>query len=235
MTGLFPKAVLLDLDDTLILEEDFVRSGLSAVAETAAPILGLLPDALTDLLWYDFRRLGRTGLFDRLLAAHPSCGLSVKELVKIYREHQPRLSLDATTRDLLVRLRARTRLAIVTDGLPATQQRKIDALALAGMVDTIVFPWALDAPKPSPVGFLEACCRLDVRPEEAVIVGDDPFHDIAAARNAGMACIRIRKGRAFEIETREPPPVYREIGDLAELETALALLASGAPDEGAEP
>lgn len=221
MTVRFPQAILFDLDDTLMLEEDFVRSGLAAVAVAIAPRIGMEAPLLLDRLWYDFRRLGRTGIFDRLLAAYPEAAASVSHIVAIYREHSPSLVLSGDTRGLLARLRTRTRLAIVTDGLPATQQRKIDALDLTSQVDAVVFPWALDAPKPSPVAFHEACRLLDVAPEEAVIVGDDPFHDVAAAHAAGMACIRIRTGRAREIETRDPPLRYREIATLDALEAAL--------------
>lgn len=215
------RAILFDLDDTLFLEEEFVRSGIEAVAGYLAPRLGVARDELGDRLWYDFRRLGRTGLFDRLVKAFPDFALTVPELVAVYREHEPALALSGEVCALLDGLRRRYRLAIVTDGLPATQKRKIAALRLETMVDAIVYPWELGAPKPAPLAFHEACRRLDVTPDQAVIVGDDPFHDVEAARAAGIACIRIRTGRAREVPTRHPPAAYGEIASLADLEAML--------------
>lgn len=228
MTRSFAGAVLLDLDDTLFLEEDFVRSGLQAIARSVAIRLGATEASIFDGLWYDFRRLGRTGMFDRLLAGHAVEGIAVSDLVAIYRQHTPTIALSDATAATLVRLRQRAPLAIVTDGLVETQQRKVAALGVEALVDAVVYTWALDAPKPDPRGFLEACHQLGVAPAEAVIVGDDPFHDIEAARRGGMGCVRILTGRAREIPTRHPPAAYREAGSLDGVEAAIeALFAPG--------
>lgn len=221
-----PKALLFDLDDTLFLEEDFVRSGLAAVAQLMAPRLGIAQGALLDRLWYDFRRLGRTGIFDRFLKAYPVAGVGVPDLVAAYRHAPPAISLSCGVIALLERLRERYRLAIVTDGLETTQRAKVAALGLEHRVDAVVYPWALEKPKPDPAGFLEACRLLAVDPVEAIIVGDDPYHDMEAARAAGIAAIRVLTGRAREVATPVPPPRYIEIADLAGLEAAIAQWAA---------
>lgn len=161
------RAILFDLDDTLYLEEDFVRSGITAVVRTLAPRLGVDQDELGDQLWYDFRRLGRAGLFDRLIGAFPDAALTVPELVAIYRDHEPVLALSRSVCALLSGLRQHYRLAIVTDGLPAAQRKKIAALGLETMVDAIVYPWELGAPKPAPLAFQEACRLVGVTPDQA--------------------------------------------------------------------
>ena len=48
------------------------------------------------------------------------------------------------------------------------------------------------AAKPSPVGFHDACRQLDVRPEEAVYVGDQVITDILGAQRAGMRAILVK-------------------------------------------
>lgn len=48
------------------------------------------------------------------------------------------------------------------------------------------------AGKPSPRGVLEACRRKGVPASLAVLVGDQLFTDIAAARRSGCASIRVR-------------------------------------------
>jgi beta-phosphoglucomutase-like phosphatase (HAD superfamily) len=51
----------------------------------------------------------------------------------------------------------------------------------------------VDEPKPAPDLLLAACERLDVDPQDAVIVGDSPW-DAEAARRVGMRCIAVRCG-----------------------------------------
>lgn len=220
------RALLFDLDDTLFAEESFVRSGYAQVAAAASAAgAGESAAALLDRLWYDFRRLGRTGAFDRFAAAHPGSALSVAEMVKLYREHRPTIALDDPARRALAVARANgLALALVTDGAAATQARKVEALGVAPLVDAVVYTWALEAPKPDPRGFLEACARLGVAPAQAVVVGDDPYHDVEAARRAGLAMIRLRSGRAAEIETRDRPALYAEIDTLDALPEALTRL-----------
>ena len=81
------------------------------------------------------------------MAAQPEF---VQHLVTLYRSHRPRIALHPGARDLLTRLRGRGRTAIVTDGLPMMQRRKIEALDLEGTVDAVVYSWELKAPKPAP-------------------------------------------------------------------------------------
>ena len=217
------RALLFDLDDTLFLEEDFVASGLGAVADHCACACGAPAGELFDHLWYDFRRLGRTQIFDRFLKAYPMAARDVAELVGVYRDHEPRLDLPALSRLTLKRARDVGRVGLVTDGAPRTQRHKVAALGLEAQVDLIVYAWD-HAPKPDPAGFLHAARSFGLAPQDCVIVGDDPFHDVAAARAAGMACVRVRTGRAREIATRLKSPRYVEISGLEELDDALRSL-----------
>lgn len=215
------RALLFDLDDTLYLEENFVRSGFSAVAAMMAPRLGIDETVLLDRLWYDFRRLGRTQIFDRFLKVHTVEGIAIKDLVACYRNAPLRISLIDGVQDILVQLRQRFRLAIVTDGLESIQRAKIAALGLENKVDAVVYPWALGKPKPDPDGYLEACRLLGVRPTEVIIVGDDPYHDIEAAYAAGISAIRVLNGKTREVATQVKPARYVEITALEQLETAI--------------
>jgi len=58
------------------------------------------------------------------------------------------------------------------------------------------------AGKPSPRGVLEACRRKQVDPSRAALIGDQLFTDMAAARRAGSAAIRVSP-----ISPHEPPHV----------------------------
>ncbi|NLN45813.1 MAG: HAD hydrolase-like protein [Clostridiaceae bacterium] len=58
------------------------------------------------------------------------------------------------------------------------------------------------AGKPSPRGVLQACRLKGMPVERTVLIGDQLFTDIAAARRAGAAAIRVKP-----ISKREPPHV----------------------------
>ena len=224
------SAILLDLDDTLYEEASYMRSGFAAVAARIAGMAGYAPASVLEVLLDTEQRDGRGRVFDTALAAF---GLAaepalVQGLVSLYRSHRPRIALYPGARELLARLRARGRIAIVTDGLPAMQRRKIEALDLGRAVDAIVYSWELKAPKPDPAGFLAALAELGAAPADAVVVGDNPYHDMAAARAIGACAIRVRCGRFAEMPAPAGAEPDLEIAEIGALEAALDDLEAAA-------
>jgi len=220
------SALLLDLDDTLYDEASYLRSGFAVVAERIAALSGAAPSAVLETLLAIEAREGRGRVFDRALAAfgiEPDPAL-VRRLVAAYRLHRPAIDLDPGIRRLLARLGSRYRLAIVTDGLPTMQRRKVAALDLEPAVDAIVYTWELDAPKPDPIGYWQALDRLGVASECAVVVGDNPRHDMLAARAIDARAIRIRSGRFAHLPSLTTAPEDRTIEHIGLLEAALAEL-----------
>ena len=145
--------------------------------------------------------------------------------VELYRTHQPRLCLFPGVADTLARLRRRYRLAIVTDGLASMQRLKVAALDVERLVDAVVYCWNEQAPKPATGGFLRALRLLDADPPDAVIVGDAPQADMAAAATLGIASIRIRCGRFRTAKNSRMAMPVAEISAFAEIEPALERLA----------
>jgi putative hydrolase of the HAD superfamily len=227
------SAILLDLDDTLYEEASYMRSGFAVVAARIADMAGYAPAAVLEVLLETERRDGRGHVFDTALAAFGMAAepALVQDLVSLYRSHPPRIALYPGARELLARLsREGRRTAIVTDGLPLMQRRKVEALDLERAVDAVVYSWELDAPKPDPAGFLAALARLGATPADCVVVGDNPYHDMAAARAIGARAIRVRRGRFAAMPApagAEPDLEIAEIG-------ALASVLDGLPASTAE-
>ena len=160
-------AAIFDLDDTLYLERDYVRSGYAAVAEYlrkmgtgSRRLLGgcLSPfSAMEDWLWSRFQRGQAAGAFDDL-NSHFSLGLSkadIAEMVKVYREHRPTIQPIPGIPELLARLRPECALGLLADGFLPAQRLKLAALGLERFFDAVVFTEDLgrDSWKPSPAGF----------------------------------------------------------------------------------
>lgn len=78
-------------------------------------------------------------------------------------------------------------LAIVTNGDPAMQRAKMDALGLRERVDEVVYA-GYDVPaKPEPDAFHRALELLDSSPERAIHLGNSLTTDVPGARAAGLA------------------------------------------------
>ena len=220
------QALLIDLDDTLYSEHDYVRSGFRHVAATLSAECGTPAAELASFLESRLATQGRGRLFDDLLVAHgmPATPENVKRLIDAYRDHRPAIALAADVKRTLEQLRRQFVIGIVTDGLESIQRRKTDALGLAGMVDTIVYCWEHGEPKPSPRGFELALEQLGGAPAAAV-VGDNVHHDLPAAVALGTPFIRIRGGRLQADETPAVPIPVVEVGSFCDVPKAIASVA----------
>jgi putative hydrolase of the HAD superfamily len=189
-------AIIFDLDDTLYPRVRHVHSGFSAVARAIARRFDL--DA--------------GDVYGRLRAAHDlesrgtelqsicaSFGLNdslIPDLVQIIRSHQPQIWLSHDASEVLHALRVRGwRTAVLTNGLPSTQAAKVRALGLHELVDHIVYADEhASGGKPAAEPFLAALNRLEVAPQNAVMVGDDCVNDIEGARAVGMRTVLLARG-----------------------------------------
>jgi putative hydrolase of the HAD superfamily len=190
-------AVLFDLDDTLYPRRRFVLSGFAAVAAHVERFWGIPASASFAVLAGATRRAPGREL-QALVAGFDLPPWLVPQLVEVIRAHPPRLRLPAASARVLGTLRTGWRLGIVTNGPPDVQARKVKALGLAALVDTVVYAQGVGrgVGKPDRAVFVEAARRVGVRPALAVFVGDDPVADIAGARHAGMSAVHVQRGPA---------------------------------------
>jgi len=189
-------AIVFDLDDTLYPRVRHVHSGFSAVARAIARRF----DVPVNTVYGRLRAAHETG--HRGIELQQMCkvlGLNetlVPDLVQIMRSHQPEIWLSHDATDVLLALRVRGwRTAILTNGLPSTQAAKVRALGLHDLVDHVVYAeeHAVGG-KPAAEPFLAALNRLEVAPQNAVMVGDDCVNDIEGARAVGMRTILLARG-----------------------------------------
>ena len=223
------SALLIDLDDTLYDERTYVLSGFRAVAEELAQRHPRLDAAaLAAGMEAELDAHGRGRIFDVVLA---QAGLAaspalIGELVGIYRDHRPTISLWPGVADTLAALAKSYRLAVVTDGLALMQSRKVEALGVADLVDEVLLCWEHAAPKPDPACYLEALRRMDAFPAQAVVIGDNPGHDMAAAAAVGCRSVRVRTGK-FAALGDNGFPADAEAPSFVEIAPVLARLEPG--------
>lgn len=221
------RAVVFDLDDTLYPERAYVLSGFRAVSIWAERTMNVPAERSRTQLRRLFDRGIRAGTFDTWLDHHGFAVADlVPEMVRVYREHQPKIAPFPGGRLLLERLAGRHRLGIVSDGFASVQQRKLASLRVAEHFDAVVLTEELGPglSKPSAVPFQVVLKRLGVSAEEAVYVADNPTKDFIGARLVGMATVRMRSraGLYRDLEPRSPEHAAEiEIDDLRSLTMAL--------------
>src|SRR5581483_10909766 len=122
---------VFDIDDTLYLERDYVRSGFEAVGRWTEKWLSI--GNFADSCWRKFTAGGRRRIFDEVLREsdrRPTPGL-ISALVEIYRTHTPSITLAADASEALNKISGRVSMAVITDGPAVSQTRKIEALGLS--------------------------------------------------------------------------------------------------------
>ena len=221
--GTIRRAVVFDIDDTLYLERDYVRSGFAAAGAWARTELGLAD--LGERAWAIFQEGVRGRIFDEALAA---CGgrvdgAVVAQLVDVYRSHAPAIEPFADVAAWLAGRPADVAVAVVTDGPLASQRAKAAALGLAAWADPIVFTEELGPGrgKPHPAGFELVEDATGVRGAACAYVADNPAKDFAGPRSRGWRTVRVRRDGSLHATVASGDDVDAEVTALAELNRAL--------------
>lgn len=189
------RIVVFDLDDTLYLECDYVRSGFAAVDSWARANLRIQGLAATMDALFESGVRGR--IFDEALLAlgrSPDPPL-IRRMVAVYRQHRPRIALAPDAQRLWPRRSRGTRFAIVTDGPLDSQRRKIRALGLIRHIDIALCTdrWGRAAWKPNPLAFHEIESFFRLPPKCFTYVADNVSKDFQAPRSLGWRTVRIRR------------------------------------------
>ena len=197
-----PLGVVVDLDDTLYPQADYLASAAAAVG-VAAGHAGLDGTAVHAALRHELA-VGSDagGTIDRaLLAVGVPAGelpALVPPLVAAFTQHTPpRLSPYPGAEEALRALVAAAPLACLTDGNPAIQAAKVAATGLGPLLPVVVVTDSLGGRavrKPHPQGLLAVAAQLGLPPERLLVIGDRPGKDVAVAAAVGARAIRVRQG-----------------------------------------
>lgn len=193
------KAVVFDLDDTLYLECDYVRSGYEAVAEEILKLYGI-DGAYDDLLRLFNEK--RNNVFNRYLQKKnlQVTHNAINHLVNIYRSHKPSIKLADEVKQVLIELRNKSyKIGIITDGRPESQRAKISALGLNVFVDEIIITDELGSEeyrKPNPRAYELIATKFGITLDEMMYVGDNPQKDFAIG-NLGVVTVKYNSGGLY--------------------------------------
>lgn len=239
---MYPRALLLDLDDTILDDSSLVhacwRDACAAHGDRLAPFT---ETAVVDAIrktskWFwddpDRHREGRLQLEgarrEVVRLALVDLGIDDQHLARCIGDAYSQLR-DAGTAPLpesidTVRwLRdSGRRLALLTNGAGVAQRKKIARFGLEHLFDAILVEGELGFGKPDERVYRRALDTLDVKPAEAWMVGDNLEWDVAAPQKLGMSGVWIDvRGRGLPADSAVKPDYI--ISSLAELRLTQAL------------
>ena len=185
------RLIVLDIDDTLYLEREYVKSGFLAVAAWADSELGVR--GFADRAWSEFMAGHRSDTFDRVLRSfhrEPSRAL-VSKLVAIYLGHTPRISVLDDARRFLDGAIGRMDIAVVSDGPVQSQRAKSEALGLGRWASRIVLTEELgpDVPEAGSAGVRELAKHVSGQLSRLCLRGRQPVEGLRRTE-----CFRVADG-----------------------------------------
>lgn len=216
------KAVIFDLDDTLVSERQYIDSGFRHVSKVLSEKYNKSEIYLYTLLNELFNKSPKM-VFNRLFA---KLGIdytqeNIKWLVKEYRCHPPSLTFFNDVIPCLEILEKRgIKSGIITDGYACTQRKKLEAVSAYNYFDNIIITDELGReywkPHPKPYNIMKN--KLNLEYHEMVYLGDNISKDFITAKKLGMKTVRIKREGGLYNNIQKPPEykAHRQIKSLYE-------------------
>jgi putative hydrolase of the HAD superfamily len=233
---MLPKAILFDMDETLLTNTMPIESAWQEACETSAKRvntfnseeLRLQINIIREWYWGDpeRHRLGRLNLLKartavvRLSLEKLGCGDEViaAAVATDYSSLIDRsLSCFPNAEDTLLQLvKKGVKLALLTNGAGESQQEKIKRFGFSRYFPVRLIEGELGFGKPDQRVFETAMKKLETTPGQTWMVGDDLQRDIAGAQKMGIYSIWCDYGRNGLPESSKVKP-DKIINNIAEL------------------
>ncbi|MDI6728113.1 MAG: HAD-IA family hydrolase [Thermodesulfovibrionales bacterium] len=185
------KLIIFDLDGTLIDSSIDITNAINYAIEpygvkpvTVEETIGLVGEGITRLM-------------GKILDRSQTKEIDKDILVDRFLEHYSSHLIDNTTvypgvRETLERLKDYKK-AVISNKREALSTKILDDLGLLKYLDLVVGSDTTPERKPSPIPILYVLTKLNIKTEDAVIVGDSNF-DIEAGKAAGIKTIAVTYG-----------------------------------------
>ncbi len=186
------RAVLFDLDNTLVRFIDAQRAACTAVIDLAG--CGSVGDLFGYFLRPEHNFESHAHILDYLSAIASPCDPS-KACARYDEVKLAALEPYDGTRSTLEQInRAGIPMAVVTDADAGHAASRIERSGLADLFEVVVTPERTGERKPSELNFFYALNHLGVDPSEAAMVGDSLRRDIEPAKKLGILSIHAAYG-----------------------------------------
>lgn len=226
-TGPKYKGIIFDLDQTLANTEDFFApstadlNGKNYEKYSEWKVYQYLKPYLKIVSWDKFIKFYLESreqvkqLLKGTAASHNRYLYIKKTLENLGLRFTPKLVLEATNvywnnvydnmklfpgveRTLELAKQFNLKTCVVTDLTADIQIKKLEALKIERFVDFVITSEETLADKPSPKSILMAIQKMELKPEEVILIGNNPKTDIASAENARIDSVLFDYNGKYE-------------------------------------
>jgi len=190
------KVILFDLDGTLYSSAEVRAKFAEAAYQALAKLKKISVEEATTLIEDTREKLReKHGFPVPYTLTLVRFGMPVETWHKENIEYfDPRdyLSANGELRDMLLDLKKRCRLAILTNNNEVQAKRILEALKVQDLFDQVFTYNTFKTMKPNPQFFKKAAKAMGVTPEDCLVVGDRYSVDLIPAQELGMQIYEVK-------------------------------------------
>ncbi len=229
------KAVLFDLDDTLVHRKQSLLRYIDKLCEDMPDLADYLGrNTLTELIittdnggylkpgtpYAQVRELVSDTLVAQL---NGRCAITRVEIEEHWKTWLPRSTVEMPGAvDLLSELKDRgMKLAVISNGSHRSRELTVSLASFAPLIDRVYSSGLVGVKKPARKIFDHALNDLGVKAEQTWFVGDHPVNDVQGATEMGMTAIWLegfqpwphdRESPAHSVQSLDQVPALLELG-----------------------
>lgn len=218
------KAVIFDLDNTLI---DFLKMKRMACSEAVDAMidagLKIKKDNALEMLYglYGVYGMEYQKIFQKFLkkaSGSINYRILAYSIIAYRKVKDSFLTPYPGTKQTLIRIKEKKlKLAIVSDAPRLQAWLRLCAMKLDDFFDVVVALEDTGRLKPHKLPFNAAIKKLNVRPSECIMVGDNPERDVRGAKSLGMKTCLAKYGLTYKATSFKPDFEISEIRELVDL------------------
>ncbi len=196
------KAVIFDLDDTLISEKQYIISGYHHIAQVMHNRFKISEkEAFWELmkLFKESPKNVSNRFLDRYKIIYTK--EIILNLVEEYRNHFPEICFYEDVLPCLAKLKSNNvKVGIITDGYVNAQRQKMRAVKAYDYFDEVIITEELGRKywKPHPKAFEIMREKLDVEFNEMVYIGDNPEKDFYIGKKYPITTVRVLREGVYK-------------------------------------
>lgn len=175
------KVLVLDLDDTLYPELDYLKSAYYTIADRLSADNNQLYELMLSKYY------NSENVFKFLADEY---NVDIQYLLDLYRLHIPNIKLYPNADKVLNYFLENNEVAVVTDGRSKTQRNKLSALGLTHILTSIVISEEIQTEKPCRKNFEKVVS--ETTGNEYIYIGDNLNKDFITPKDMGWTTICLK-------------------------------------------
>jgi|688.fasta_scaffold630259_1 putative hydrolase of the HAD superfamily len=192
--------VIIDLDDTIYSEYDFVQSGFRHVAENISVFVNYSVTFLVRKM-NDFYIHDRKTVFNQLInSLKIEDHITLEKCIELYKFHSPTIKPYEDFYEFCKVLeKLNISLVLLTDGDVIQQKNKVLSLGIEKFFKKIYFSdsYGIDYRKPNVKIYLEILNDHRLNVNEILAIGDNPTKDFLCIKTLGINALQILRPNAI--------------------------------------